>query len=214
MRPVRQTAPDPRRTIPMALLASGGLGPSRAQRKWCSVSLRLPRRRGRPRPERATGRPPCPISSRPLYGGPLCSSSSVLVRLAMGVSAGWSPSRAPPSTVPQRTWSADVWVDALRRPGPCARGRRRMGSVGGWPLAIPITVASGGNRDGGSLTGEPPEPVPHPRGVRVVPSRWLTPRRWCTRPFSSGELGVGSQMPVRERSAGSSGQRLPGRSSK
>lgn len=60
VRPVRQTAPDPRRTIPMALLASGGLGPSRAQRKWCSESLWLPRRRGRPRPERATGRPSVP----------------------------------------------------------------------------------------------------------------------------------------------------------
>jgi DNA-binding transcriptional LysR family regulator len=31
------------------------------------------------------------------------------------------------------------WGDASQRPGPCARGRRLMGSVGGWPLAIPIT---------------------------------------------------------------------------
>ena len=81
-----------------------------------------------------------------------------------------------PSDGPQRTFAGGARVDALRRPGPCARGRRRMGSVGGWPLAIPITVASGGNRDGGSLSrGKPPEPVPHPRGVRVVPSCWLTP---------------------------------------
>lgn len=66
----------------------------------------------------------------------------------MGVPAGWSPARPSPKV--------------LREPGaragrmPCvrlepfsARWRRRMGSVGGWPLAIPITVATGGNRDGG-----------------------------------------------------------------
>ena len=161
-----------------------------------------------PPTRKGDGATSCPISSRPLYGGPLCSSSSVLRASQWGFLLGG----LPPAHAELGNTCRPARVDALRRPGPCARGRRRMGSVGGWPLAIPTTVASGGNRDGGSLNGEPPEPVPHPRGVRVVPSSWLTPRRWCTRPFSSGKLGVGSQMPVRERSAGTSGQRLPGRS--
>ena len=86
-----------------------------------------------------------------------------LVRLAMGVSAGWSPSCARRARYPAYL-AGGARVDALRRPGPRARGRRRMGSVGGWPLAIPITVASGGNRDGGSPTGEASRTGPPPAG--------------------------------------------------
>jgi len=70
----------------------------------------------------------------------------------MGVSLGGLPpvvARIPCGT---GRW----WGDASLRPGPCARGRRLMGSVGGWPLAIPITVASGGNREGGSRNGSLP----------------------------------------------------------
>ena len=69
--------------------------------------------------------------------------------LAMGVSR-WVVSR--PCPAPRSSGNrglGPVGCPALRLEPSSARWRRRMGSVGGWPLAIPTTVASGGNRDGG-----------------------------------------------------------------
>jgi hypothetical protein len=118
----------------------------------------------------------CPVSSRPLYGGPLCSSSRVSDASQWGsrwvVSLLRPPRPARLRAVPARGARGRTPGSA---PGPCARGRRRMGSVGGWPLAIPITVASGGNRDGGSpLAGEASRTGPPPAGS---PGRTPPPAR-------------------------------------
>src|SRR5690606_29591235 len=69
--------------------------------------------------------------------------------------------RRPPR-IPAASW---LWVDASRiRPGLLARGRRGMGSVGGWPLAKPTTQHLGVAAREGAPPGDSPRTGPPPAG--------------------------------------------------
>lgn len=97
------------------------------------------------------------------------------------------------------------------RLGPRGPWRRRMGSVGGWPLATPTTEASGGSRDGGPLKGRLPN-RPSTRGVSGSrPAASLQPLvRVPVRPWGTW---TGKAEARRDRRPASAAGGLPGRSS-
>ena len=97
--------------------------------------------------------------------------------------------RRPPR-IPAASW---LWVDASRiRPGLLARGRRGMGSVGGWPLAKPTTQHLGVAAREGAPPGDSPRTGPPPAGgpghARPRPS-WPPSVRGARSPLGNLDQG-------------------------
>jgi hypothetical protein len=154
------------------------------QRKWRLESPRATGDAGVRNPPRGRAAPLVPYHQGHFMAVPCAARRHADRRLVMGVSLGGLPPAARSGSLVDRAERAGgrlVFASGL-----CARGRRRMGSVGGWPLAIPTTVASGGNREGGSRMGASrtgPPPVGSPG---LTPQRAFVPPRVCAPVLSWG----------------------------